>query len=670
MKRTIALSLCLAFVASAVFAFPPGMPPKENPLVTKVAPDELGGFLSWQGTAPADASSTNKVEQALAKPEIQKELSKMQASIIESFGASNTIASKCFDLAFKNGACFLGTSKENLAGMVSLDENGPAIVEKITAEMKKAAAAGEVDVTTVNIGKMSFYKVSSNAVEQDFYWGALGKGKVLVMASSEAGLTKILNNARTPEPAWIADAKKDFGIERLSTLSGFSADFIKNHMPKKDASSDDEESSMAEFQKEFLGGNYVDTVVAASGLDKVGAVHKTAVFMKDGWKNTLPGVVINKPLTEKDLSVIPSNAVLAIAGKTDLNGLLKAASQSKSLPDEMKMQMAGISLMVSPYLSSLGDSWAFFTTAGEDGQGSALVWSLKNSAMAKIQLNQLMEMLKKNMQRTEQMEFEDMGFNNREMRVIPTQLKLFGDDEEEDEDDNNNLPPNAKIKIQTQGQIIIPGGQIPNGGIPMQVIPGGQLPNGAVPLQVMPGGQLPPGAAPMGGGRIQLNGGNVDPTLLMGLIPESIEKIKIGSYDFWLLKNGEDNSSNIVIGIAGKNLVVTTKAYAEKYVEFDGTKNLSSNKAVAKMMSNNPSYLIYSDPKAIVNAASLAMSVSGAEPNETMTKMITESDLPIVIGVYSTDNAVRIDANSGLPLPDLLISAGYLSVSSVQSDEN
>ncbi|MBR5709923.1 MAG: hypothetical protein IKX40_04125 [Thermoguttaceae bacterium] len=657
MKRTIALSLCLAFVASVVFAFPPGMPPKENPLVTKVAPDQLGGFLSWQGTVPADASSTNKVEQALAKPEIQKELSKIQASIVESFGSSNPIASKCIDLAFKNGACFLGTTKENLAGMVSLDEKGPALVEKLTAEMKKDAASGDIQVKTINIGKMSFYKVSSNAADQDFYWGALGKGRVLVMASSEAGLTKILNNARTPEPAWVADAKKEFDIPRLSTLSGFSAEFIKESMPKSDDSADDEDASMAEFQKKFLGGDYVDKVVAASGLDNVGAVHKTAVYMKDGWKNTLPGVMIDKSLTEKDLAVIPSNAVVALAGKTDLNGLFKAVSQAEGLSDEMKMQIAMGGMVVTPYLSSLGDSWAFFMTDEGDAPGGALVWSLKNSAMAKIQLNQLMEMLKKNMQRTEQMEFEDMGFNNREMRVIPTQLKLFGDDEDEDEDDNNNnLPPNARIKIQGQGQVVIPGGQ---------------LPNGAVPIQVMPGGQLPPGAAPMGGGRVQLNAGNVDPTMLMGLIPESIEKIKIGSYDFWLLKNGEDNSSNIVIGIVGKNLVFSTKSYAEKYVTFDGTKNISSNKAVAKMMSNNPSYLIYSDPKAIVGFAALAMSASSAEPNEALIKMVAESNLPIVIGVYSTDNAVRIDANSGLPLPDLFISAGYLGFSSIQSnDEN
>ena len=161
----------------------------------------------------------------------------------------------------------------------------------------------------------------------------------------------------------------------------------------------------------------------------------------------------------------------------------------------------------------------------------------------------------------------------------------------------------------------------------------------------------------MGGGQIQLGGGNVDPALLMGLIPESIEKIKIGSYDFWLLKNGEDNSNNFVIGIAGKNLVVTTKSYAEKYVEFDGTKNISSNKAVAKMMTNNPSYLLYANPEFVSGFATGLLQMSGNMPSEAIMGLMTATNLPIVMGVYSTDNAVRVDATSGLPLPDLFMTA-------------
>ena len=632
------MSLCLAFVASVAFAFPPGMPPKANPLVTKVAPEEqnLGLFFSWQGTVPADSSSTNKVEQVLAKPKVKEELAKRQASFVKLFSGAenNVVAEKIAELALKNGACVYGETKDSVCGMISLDADSAALVEKIVAEMKKAAAAGEIKVSAIKVGNIPFYKVSTNSSEEDFYWGVLGKGRVLVISSNVKGLTTILTNARTPDPNWVTSAKNDFAIERLSTLSAFSEKFMKDSMPK-DASTDETDPATDEFQKKFLGGDYVDKIVGASGLDSVGAVHKTAVYMKDGWKNTLPGVMINKPLAEKDLSAIPSNAVVAIAGKTDLNDLLKAVSKAEGLSDDMKMQIAMISMVASPYLSSLGDSWSFFVTEEDGVSGGALVWSLKNPAMAKMQLKQLMEMLKKNM-KTE-MQIEEFGLNN-QMKVIPTQLKLFGDDEDEDEDEDDNGP--------------MPGIQI-------QVMPGGQIPPGAIP-----GGQIPNGAIPMGRGQIQLGGG-MDPSMLLGLLPQSIEKIKIDSADFWLLKNGDDESNNIVIGIVGKNLVVTTKSYAEKYVKFDGSKNLSSNKAVATMMTNNPSYLIYSNPKYIVSL----LQTFGNQLDEGLTDIALSTDLPIVVGVYSTDNAVRIDSNSGLPLPDMLLSAvGLFAFGSEESN--
>ena len=614
MKRTIALCLCLAFAASVVYAFPPGMPPKENPLVTQVAPEDVGGFFSWQGTAPADSASNNKVEQALSRPEIKDALKNLQASFLEVFN-DNIVAKKCIELALNNGACILGDTKDSYAGLISLGANGSDLIEEMTAEMKKAAASGEIKASTVSLGKMTFNK-NTDSSGKDFYWGTLGKGKVLVFASSEKGLVELLKNARTPEPKWIATVKKDFGIERLSTLSGFSGEFIKKFAPEDEAS-DETDSSMTEFQKEFLGGEYIDSVVAASGLDNVGSVHKTAIYMKDGWKKTLPGIMIDKPLTDKDLSVIPDNAVFALAGKTDLNGLFKAATQAEGLPEEAKMQMVIVSAVITPYLSSLGDSWAFFVTDKGDVSGGALVWSLKNPAMAKIQLKQLMEMLKKNMEsaETDNDPFgkSELGLNN----VIPTQLF---DDEEEEEDDSM---PDMKI-------------------------------------QVMPGGQIPGGAIPLGGGAVPLPG--------MMLLPQSVEKVKIGDNDFWLLNMGDD-APNFVIGIVGKNLVVTHKPYAEKYVKFNGAKNLGSNKAVAKMMANNPSYLIYADSNRLVSFANTATQTAGAsQPGNVMTELITSSNLPIVVGVYSTDNAIRIDANSGLPLPDMILSLGVLGASSPKNE--
>ncbi len=654
MKKSIALSLCLAFVASVAFAFPPGMPPKENPLVTKVAPEKIGGFISWQGTAAADASSTNKVEQVLTKPAVKEELAKIKESFVKSFD-SNPVAQKCIDLALDNGACVLFDKKDKFAGLISLGEDGPEVIAQINAEVKKAAAAGMAKVSSTQIGKMTFNKVIDSE-NNDLYWGALGKGKVLVFANNEKCLLSLLANARTPEPKWVADAKKDLGIERLSTLTACTKEFLNENAPASDSASDSEDGSaaMGDFMNKFGGGDYVEHIVAAAGLDKIGSVHKAVVYMKDGWKSTLPGIMIDKPLAEKDLSVIPSDATFALAGKTDVNKLFKSITESEDIPAEMKMQMGMLSMMVSPYLNVLGDSWAFFCVGENGASESALVWSLRNPAMAKIQLKNLMEMLKSNMsnmQKVEQIEIDDMGMNNLP-RFIPTQLQL-DDEEEEDTLDLNNLPPGVKIKV----------GQLPPGA-KIQVVPGGQLPPG---VQI-PGGAVPQGAVPLGGGQIQLGGGGIDPGMLMGLMQMEIEKIKIDGIDFWMIKMGDDETKNVVIGIANKNLVITSKSYAEKYVKFDGTKNIGSNKDVARMMSNNPSYLLYTDSKSLVSLINATGQFSGSQLSEGMVELITASELPIVAGIYSTDNAVRIDANSGLPLPDMIISLGFLGISA-QSNE-
>ena len=225
---------------------------------------------------------------------------------------------------------------------------------------------------------------------------------------------------------------------------------------------------------------------------------------------------------------------------------------------------------------------------------------------------------------------------------IPTQLQFqFGDDDEEEDGDFdiNQLPPNIRNQLPPGVKIqVVPGGAIPPGAIPGGAIPGGAIPGGAVPA----------GAIPLGGGGLQLGGGNIDPNML----PESIERIKIGSNDFWLLKNGENNPDNIVIGIANRNLIITSKGYAEKYVKFDGKNSLASNKAVAKMMANNPSYLVYSDPKSFASFLDSMGQFTGQPMDEGVKKLFTASDLPILLGVYAKNDVIRVDLNSGLPLPD------------------
>ena len=61
---------------------PLGLPPlPEDPVISRVAPEECLAYISWAGTAAPDAKSTNQTEQLLAEPEVQKLLSAIDSAM-------------------------------------------------------------------------------------------------------------------------------------------------------------------------------------------------------------------------------------------------------------------------------------------------------------------------------------------------------------------------------------------------------------------------------------------------------------------------------------------------------------------------------------------------------------------------------------------------------------
>ena len=64
------------------FSLPLGLPPlPEDPVISRVAPEECLAYISWAGTATPDAKSTNHTEQLLAEPEVQKLLSAIDHAV-------------------------------------------------------------------------------------------------------------------------------------------------------------------------------------------------------------------------------------------------------------------------------------------------------------------------------------------------------------------------------------------------------------------------------------------------------------------------------------------------------------------------------------------------------------------------------------------------------------
>lgn len=600
-KRTL-LTLCLVLLASTAFGFPFGMPPKDNSFTDKVAPDTAPlYYFSWSGKGEADAASSNKVEQALADPELKAVL----AGVKEQIPPVDLLpmATDFLKLAMDNAACLYSTNEpgDEFAALVCLGSDGSQASKDLVATMRRLVKDGELKTEMISVGKLKFCKNinSKNDKSQPLYWGFLGKKKeYLVLANTEEGIKALLNNARTPAPQWLTKAKAKLPVEKRSTFSYWtSGDLAEKNLITALKSIPEEQKKMAELGYRYLGATHIEYGIVTSGLEGVGATQKSITVMKDGWESTLPGVLFKKQLTAADLTVIPDNAVFALAGKTSLKDVLDSISMAEAVPENFRDQLNIGAMVAGPYLSSLGDSWSAFVTLDETGVGGAFVGSLKNPSLAKVQLDQLMKMAQDALKGT-----PEASVSPREMLKLAenqnAQFNVFDEEAEEDED--------------------------------------------AFDADMAPG----MGAPGMGGG--------MDPSmLLMAIMPEEIVKTKIGKNDFWLLKKGTDDSFNVVIGIVNKNLVISIKSYAEKYVSFDGKKNLGLNKYVANMMANNPCYLAY------IDVSKLAMLPQAQEfPG---INQFAKMNLPFVGGIYVNGNKISLDTTSGLPLPDTMITAGALT---------
>ncbi len=633
MKKIIALSLFVTLISSIASAFPFGMPPKESPVITKVAIEGSGVFCSWQGTGAADPNSTNDVERFLAKPEIKVLLDRINYLTLEK--RSKLIFFQIMKLAIKNGTAlyFPDYKVPGLGGLIVLEPGDLATVEKFTDFIKRSADAdANVFFSKVDIGKLSLNKFTFKKENVDFYWGTFGNGKVLLFGNDFNAILTIIKNARTPEPKWVTNAKKDFNIKRLSTLSimfGNPFDRTKDYNNSGDANSFRHNVIVynSHFRNKILGFNdYIEKTVAASGMDDKGTVQKSAFFMKDGWKNSFIGVVMEKNLSKEDLSVIPGSASFAFAGKTDLNKALNKINEIKGeLPEELQIQLAMLTSIVTPFVKQSNDSWAYFTVKENDVPNNTFVLSLKNHAMMKIQLNRLMEKLRSALKNRTEIEIEESLGKNDLNKIIPVVISDSNDDETDVETDD--------IEETDETDSI-----------------------GEIDFE-----QLRPFLFLL------------KPISLFELIPTEIKKIKIDTYDFWELKNSENDSQNLVIGVVNKKLVFTTKSYAPKYVKFDGANNLSSDKMVEKMMANTPSFLIYYSPDSIIDFANNylekitngyhAQRMTTPPLNRIFLNSISSLNASVAIGCYSKDSsAIRVDVNYSLPIPDWFTTL-YLLVS-------
>ena len=133
----------------------------------------------------------------------------------------------------------------------------------------------------------------------------------------------------------------------------------------------------------LFGLDNVDSLISTTGLEDDGMINRVHLAL-DGKPRGLLDMVADRPLAAKDLEPIPSDALLAVAARVDLDRVLKAliaayekAAARRAMPirgKRSKKSKKEYGVDVHRFLSSFGDTWCIYNSPAE-GEIAFLGWT-------------------------------------------------------------------------------------------------------------------------------------------------------------------------------------------------------------------------------------------------------------------------------------------------------
>jgi hypothetical protein len=372
----------LVSLFSGGLGLPLGVPPVEDPLMAKVAPEECLAYVSWSGMGVADPASANSTEKMMAGPEVQRilgELDRRIAAALLAIPADDEASPQA--LLAKEGvplgrlllsrptALFIEKVGEGEAGpdvrggaLVNLGEDAPKVqasLEKLQQQFLKEAVA------KVEVAGLAASQITLGRGAPEITWAI--KGNYLFVGVGPGSLEGVIKRASTPAPQWLTGLRESASIERVSSI--IHVDTAKlQELP---------------FLPPDLG-----PMLAGTGLNKVQAVGIVSGLNKEAFlsqtKLTLAGeaaglatIVSDKSLSPLDLETIPVDATLAVAVRADAPQLFATIQQiagnfEPGAPDEMERELRRIEeqtgvKIVDGIFRGIGDVWCAYNSPSEGG---------------------------------------------------------------------------------------------------------------------------------------------------------------------------------------------------------------------------------------------------------------------------------------------------------------
>ncbi len=368
------LSLLLFFGGEA--GLPLGLPPApEDPVLSRIAPDDCLAYFSWSGVAEADAKSKNQTEQLLAESEVREfadTLGKALSSAIKK-GAPATPQGQVLG---RHGPMLIHALLTHPTAIflwkVEVGPKGPqffggAVVGTGNETEKIKAALEEIEkvITPENAAatqKWHRLPTPPDALHVDWAF----EGKYLVFGIGPGTADGISARLTGKTPAWFTAMSEKLLVERVSTRFYLNAKKVIDLAAPLLGPDADIRQIL-----DLIGVANLRTASCVSGLDKSGCVSKTWLETA-GEPTGLLAVVGPEPLKAADLSAIPKDASFALAARLHPSKAYDAvlAAAKKVELDAAMLEQTESALGIrfkKDLLDTLGDTWCIYNSPGEGG---------------------------------------------------------------------------------------------------------------------------------------------------------------------------------------------------------------------------------------------------------------------------------------------------------------
>ncbi|MBN2023722.1 MAG: DUF1559 domain-containing protein [Pirellulales bacterium] len=361
---------------------PLGIPPgPEDPVMSRVAPEQCVFYLSWSGMAQPDPASPNHTEQLLAEKEVQECLAQLETLVIAAVrqGTKNDpqaaalvdpVATVVKTVLTHPAAVYVakldpaaGPGGLRAGAIVNLGDKTADVQQalvKIEQAMTQGRAAAPSDTATWRRLPLDMDGLVAE-------WAI--KGKYLILGMGEGEADQIVERGKKEPPAWLAQLRQQLVVPRPSSVAYvnvagvFAAAGSPMHRDVRE-------------MLDVLGLANIASVAHVTGLDDTGCISKTQIKVEGDLKGIL-SVFAAEPLTKDDLAVIPKDASLAAAVRLDLakgykevldmvgraeprgrDELLGAVGQFE---EQMKINIS------RDVFASVGDAWRVYNSPTEGG---------------------------------------------------------------------------------------------------------------------------------------------------------------------------------------------------------------------------------------------------------------------------------------------------------------